>query len=185
MIPTPTSHTEEPHAYGEPLHRKTTRRTRAVSNSGKRPPHQPPTPPCAPPASVPPMTTPPPPRDSDHPPPQVWCTVLEPGHYYVVAPTATSSGPQLVIKGTNTMLAPGAATPGAVGDSTTPLKRPQGRLQAGGPSPGPRPGPNQLGAGGLLPRTCHALPVPVDQARLAIHRDRALDLGHPRRPHTS
>ena len=32
-----------------------------------------------------------PPTDSDHLPPEVWCTVLEPGHHYVVAPTATSS----------------------------------------------------------------------------------------------
>ena len=38
----------------------------------------------------------------------VWCTVLERGHYYVVAATATSPGPQWLVKGTDTMLAPGA-----------------------------------------------------------------------------
>ena len=32
--------------------------------------------------------------DSDHPPPEVWCTVLECGHYYVVAARATSPSPQ-------------------------------------------------------------------------------------------
>ena len=37
---------------------------------------------------------PPPPIDSDQPPPEVWCTVLERGHYYVVAATPTSPGPQ-------------------------------------------------------------------------------------------
>ena len=34
---------------------------------------------------------PPRPTDSDHPPPEVWVTVLERGHYYVIAATATSS----------------------------------------------------------------------------------------------
>ena len=32
----------------------------------------------------------PPPTESDQAPPEVWCTVLERGHYYVVAATATS-----------------------------------------------------------------------------------------------
>ena len=36
---------------------------------------------------------PPPPTDSDHPPPEVSVTVLERGHYYVIAATATSPGP--------------------------------------------------------------------------------------------
>ena len=49
---------------------------------------------------------PPPPTDSDHPPPEVWVTVLEDGHYYVVAATATSPGPKWLIKGRDTMLAP-------------------------------------------------------------------------------
>ena len=52
---------------------------------------------------------PPPPTDSDHPPPEAWCTVLERGDYYVVAATATSPGPQWLVKGTDTMLAPGTA----------------------------------------------------------------------------
>ena len=56
---------------------------------------------------------PPPPTDSDHPPLEVWVTVLESGHYYVIAATATSPGPQRLVKGTNTMLAPGTAPPGA------------------------------------------------------------------------
>ena len=74
---------------------------------------------------------PPPPHatDSDHPPPEVWCTVLGRGHYYVVAATATSPGPQLFVKGTDTMLAAGAAPPGAVGDPTTPHKVLRGVLQ--------------------------------------------------------
>ena len=37
---------------------------------------------------------PPPPTDSDHPPPEVWCAVLERGHYYVVVATAKSPRPQ-------------------------------------------------------------------------------------------
>ena len=63
---------------------------------------------------------PPPPTDSGHLPPEVWVTVLERGHYYVVAATATSPGPQWLVKGTDTMLAKRAAPPGAVGDPTTP-----------------------------------------------------------------
>ena len=47
--------------------------------------------------------------DSNHPPQEVWCTVLERGHYYVRAATTTSPGPQWLVKGTDTMLAPGAA----------------------------------------------------------------------------
>ena len=62
---------------------------------------------------------PPRPTDSDHPPPEVWCTVLERGHYYLVAPTATSPGPQWLAKRTVTMLAPGTAPPGAVADPPT------------------------------------------------------------------
>ena len=72
---------------------------------------------------------PPPPTDSDHPPPEVWCTVLERGHYYVVAATATSSGPQWLVKGTDTMLAPGTSPPTAVGDLTTPHRVLRGVLQ--------------------------------------------------------
>ena len=66
-----------------------------------------------------------------------------------------------------------------------PAKGPQGRPPAGGPIPGPRPGPNHLEADRLPPRTGHALFVPVNQAPLAVHRDSALDLSHPHRPHTS
>ena len=72
-----------------------------------------------------------PPTDGDHPPPEVWCTVLERGHYYVLAATATSPGPQWLVKGTDTMLAPGAAPPGAVGDPTSPHKVLRGVLQPG------------------------------------------------------
>ena len=91
------------------------------------------TPPSAPPASAPPMTTSrPPPTDSDRPPPEVWCTVLERGHYYVVAATATSPGPQWVIKGTDTMLAPAAVPPEAIGDPTKVLR---GVLQPGDKAP--------------------------------------------------
>ena len=78
---------------------------------------------------------PPPPTDSDHPPPEVWCTVLERGHYYVVAATARSPGPQWLVKGTDTMLAPGTAPPGAVGDPTTPHRVLRGVLQPGDKPP--------------------------------------------------
>ena len=74
---------------------------------------------------------PPPPTDSDRPQPEVWCTVLECGHYYVVAATATSPGPQWLVKGTDTMLAPGTAPPGAVGDPTNPHRVLRGVLQPG------------------------------------------------------
>ena len=99
--------------------------------------HKPATPPSAPPASASPMTTPPPPppTDSDHRPPEVWCTVLERAHYYVMAATAISPVPQLVIKGTNTMLAPGASPPGAMGDPTNPHNVLRGVLQAGDKAP--------------------------------------------------
>ena len=83
---------------------------------------------------------PPPPPDSDHPPPEVWCTVLERGHYYIVAATATSPGPQWLVKGTDTMLASGTAPQGAVGDPTTPHRVLSGVLQSGGkPQPAPWP----------------------------------------------
>ena len=82
---------------------------------------------------------PPPPTDSDHPPPEVWVTVLERGHYYVIAATATSPGPQWLVKGTDTMLAPGAAPPGAVGDPTTQQRVLRGVLQPGGKPPARAP----------------------------------------------
>ena len=66
-----------------------------------------------------------------------------------------------------------------------PAQGPQGCPPGGGPNPGPRPGLNHLGASGLPPGTGNALPVPLDQAPLTVHRGRALDLGHPDRPHTS
>ena len=66
-----------------------------------------------------------------------------------------------------------------------PAQSPQGRPAARRQSPGPRPSPNHLGAGELPPGTGQALPDPVDQAPLAVHGDRAMDLGHPHRPHTS
>ena len=78
---------------------------------------------------------PPTPTDSDHPPPEVWCTVLERGHYYVIAATAMSPGPQWLVKGTDTMLAPGAAPPGAVGDPMTPHRVLRGVLQPGDKPP--------------------------------------------------
>ena len=117
--PKPTSYVEGPHAYDEPQRRRTTQQTRTAQNNGNR--------------SAPTRDTtlraaslrtadndlPRQPTESDHPPPEVWCTVLERGHYYVVAATATSSGPQWLVKGTDTMLAPGPAPPKAVGDPTT------------------------------------------------------------------
>ena len=57
--------------------------------------------------------------------------MLERGHYYVVAATATSPGPQWLVKGTDTMLASGAAPPGAVGDPITPHKVLRGVLEPG------------------------------------------------------
>ena len=75
------------------------------------------------------------PTDSDHPPPEVWCTVLERGHYFVVAATATSPGPQWLVKGTDTMLASGTSTAGAVGDPTTPHRVLRGVLQPGDKPP--------------------------------------------------
>ena len=76
-----------------------------------------------------------PPTDSDHPPPEVWVTVLERGHYYVIVATATSPGPQWLVKGTDTMLPPGAAPPGAVGDPTTQHRVLRGVLQPGDKPP--------------------------------------------------
>ena len=78
---------------------------------------------------------PPPSTDTDHPTPEVWCTVLERGHYQVVAATATSPGPQWLVKGTDTMLAPEAARPGAIGDPTTPHRVFRGVLQPGDKPP--------------------------------------------------
>ena len=78
---------------------------------------------------------PPPPTDSDHPTPEVWVTVLERGHYYVIAATATSPGLQGLVKGTDTMLAPGTALPGAVGDPTTQHRVLRGVLQPGDKPP--------------------------------------------------
>ena len=130
-----TSRVEGPYAYGGPQRRRTTQRTSTAQSSGNRPPHQPATPPPAPPASAPQTTTsPPPPTDSDHPPPEIWVTALERGHYYVIAATATCPGPQWLVKGTDTMLAPGTAPPGAVGDPTT-----QHRVLRGVLRPGDKP----------------------------------------------
>ena len=78
---------------------------------------------------------PPPPTDSDHPPPDVWVTVLERGHYYVKAATATSPGPQWIIQGTDTMFVPETAPPGAVGDPTTQHRILRGVLQPGDTPP--------------------------------------------------
>ena len=128
---------------------------------------------------------PPPPTVSDHPPPVVWCTVLERRHYYAIAATATSPGPQWLVKGTDTMLAPrGRPTRGSRGHHH-PAQGPQGHPTARRRAPSPRPGPNHLGQGGLPPGTGHALPDPLDPPPLATGGDRALDLGHPHRPHTN
>ena len=62
---------------------------------------------------------------------EVWCTVLQSGHYYVVAATTTSPGQQWLVKGTDTMLAPRAAPSGAVGNHTTPHKDLRGVVQPG------------------------------------------------------
>ena len=53
----------------------------------------------------------------------------------MIAATATSPGPQWPVKGTDTMLTPGAAQPGAVGDPTTPHRVLRGALQPGGKPP--------------------------------------------------
>ena len=76
----------------------------------------------------------PPPADSDQPPPEVWCTVLERGYYYVVS-AAASPGPQRVIRGTDTMLAPGTKPPGAVEEPTTAHRVLGGVLQPGDQAP--------------------------------------------------
>ena len=128
---------------------------------------------------------PPPPTDSDHPPPEVWVTVLERGHYYVIAATAASPGPQWLAKGTDTMLALGAAPPGAVRDPTTQHRVLRGVLQPGDKPPARALAQNHLGEGGLPPETGHSLPDPLDTTPLTTHGDRALDLGHPHRPHTN
>ena len=65
-----------------------------------------------------------------------------------------------------------------------PAQGPQGRPPARGQAPSPRPGPNHLRESGLPPGTGHVLPCPMDPAPLAIHGNRALDLGHHHRPHT-
>ena len=73
-------------------------------------------------------------KNSDHPPPEVWVTVFERGHYYVIAATAMSPGPQWLIQGTDTMFAAETAPPGAVGDPTT-----QHRVLSGVLQPGDKP----------------------------------------------
>ena len=57
------------------------------------------------------------------------------------------------------------------------------RPPAGEQAPSPHPGLNHLRASRLPPGTGHALPDQLDPAPLAIHRNRALDFGHPHRPH--
>ena len=74
--------------------------------------------------------SPPPPTHSDQPPPEGWCTILERGHHYIVS-AAASPGPQWVFRGTDTMLAPGATPPGAVGEPITPHRVLRGVLQLG------------------------------------------------------
>ena len=49
----------------------------------------------------------------------------------MIAATATSPGPQWLIQGTDTMLAPETAPPGAVGDATTQHRVLRGVLQPG------------------------------------------------------
>ena len=61
--------------------------------------------------------------------------MLERGHYYVIAATATSPGQQWLVKGTDTMLAPGTAPPGAVGDPTIQHRVLRGVLQPGDKPP--------------------------------------------------
>ena len=52
----------------------------------------------------------------------------------MIAAKATARGPQWLVKGTDTMLAPGTAPPGAVGDPTT-----QHRVLRGVFQPGDKP----------------------------------------------
>ena len=66
------------------------------------------------------------------------------------------------------MLAPGATTPGVVGEPTTRNKVLRSILQP--PIP---------------PRPVHALPHQLDKAALANHGSRTLNLGHPQNPHTN
>ena len=77
----------------------------------------------------------PPPTDRDHPAPEIWCTVLQRRHYYVVSAAAASPGPQGVIKGTDTMLSPEAAAPGAIEDPIEPHKVLRGVPQPGDQAP--------------------------------------------------
>ena len=83
------------------------------------------------------------------------------------------------------MLTSGAAQQGAVADFTTQHKVLRGVLQPGDKPPARALAQITSGRAGYHPWTGHALPDPMDQAPLAIHRDRALDLGHPHRPHTN
>ena len=71
---------------------------------------------------------------SDQPPPEVWCTVLERGHNYVVS-AAASDGPQWVIKGTNTMLAARTTPPRVRGEPATLHRVLRGVLQPGDQAP--------------------------------------------------
>ena len=53
----------------------------------------------------------------------------------MIAATATSPGPQWLVKGTYSMLAPGTAPPGTVGDPTTQQTVLRGVLQPGDKHP--------------------------------------------------
>ena len=93
--------------------------------------------------------------------------------------------PTWLVKGTDTMLAPRATPPGAVGDPITLHRVLRGVLQPGNKSPVRALAQITSGKAGLPPGTGHALPDPLDPAPLATHGDRALDLGHLHRPHTN
>ena len=83
------------------------------------------------------------------------------------------------------MLAPGTAPPGAVGHPTTPH-----RVFRGVPQPGDTPPARALaqitsGQAGYHLGLAILCLAQTDPAPPAIHGDRALDLGHPHRPHTN
>ena len=58
-----------------------------------------------------------PPTDSPKPLLEVWCTVLERGDDYVASATA-SPGPKWVLRGTDSILAPGTTPSEGVGETT-------------------------------------------------------------------
>ena len=90
-------------------------------------------------ATMPPTTTSPLKlTDREHPPPEVWDAVLERKHFYLVHAAASTSPQQngpWVLRGPDTMPAPGSTPPGAVWEPTTPNKVLRGVLHTGDHGP--------------------------------------------------